>query len=260
LALSALPIDASAFAAAIELEASQPIESLDFRTRLLIRDGVAALRSYWGSPKMDQWLSHLACQESLRTICDQDLGKPGFTKLVHRIMEATRRESVVQFLRDLGAHCPQPSRIEVGGAIAAILAGVLSRHTEDIDVVDEIPVILRSQHQMLDDLAKRYGLGLTHFQSHFLPTGWQTRLHHFDHFGNLEVLIVDPVDLFVGKLFSARIKDRDDLRAMARHLDRGQIEARFRDCAAALIAEPRLASFASQNWYIVYGDALPPHN
>jgi hypothetical protein len=151
-------------------------------------------------------------------------------------------------------------RIEVGGAIAAILAGVLSRHTADVDVVDEIPVTLRSQHEMLGDLAQRHGLGLTHFQSHYLPTGWQSRLRPFERFGNLEVVLVDPVDLFVGKLFSGRTKDRDDLRAMSRHLEKTAIEVRLRNSASALMAEARLAQFAADNWYIVYGEPLPGQN
>jgi hypothetical protein len=260
LALSGLPIDASAFAAAIEQEASQPPENLDFRTRLLIRDGLSALRNHWGVKRADQWLRNVACADHLNEICGADLGQPGFPSLTHRIMETTKPETVLQFLRELGANCPQPTRIEVGGAIAGILAGVLSRHTEDIDVVDEIPVVLRSQHDMLRQLAERHGLGLTHFQSHYLPSGWQNRLHPFDQFANLEVVLVDPIDLFIGKLFSPRIKDRDDLRAMARQLDKTVIETRLRDSAAALMAEPTLAKFAADNWYIIYGTALPEFN
>ncbi|HEX4056401.1 MAG TPA: hypothetical protein VHX86_19235 [Tepidisphaeraceae bacterium] len=60
-----------------------------------------------------------------------------------------------------------------------------------------------------------------------------------------------------GKLFSPRIKDRDDLRAMARHLDKPVVEDRLRQSAAALMAEPRLAQLATDNWYILFAEQLP---
>jgi hypothetical protein len=257
LALSGQPIDAASLAAAIAREASQPPEDLDFRTRLLIRDGLNALEAHWGKDKTNDWLVHSASSALLNLILHEDLGEPGFPSLTHRIMETTKPETVLQFLRELGANCPQPTRLEIGGAIAAILAGLLSRHTEDIDIVDEIPVALRSQHEMLQELTNRYGIRLTHFQSHFLPAGWNNRLRPLDRFGNMEAFLVDPVDLFVGKLFSPRTKDRDDLRAMARQLDKTNIENRLRDSAAALLSEPRLKQFAADNWYIVYGQQLP---
>jgi hypothetical protein len=255
LALSGQPIDADSLASAIEYEILHAGQGLDFRTRLLIRDSLNALNAHWGSTEINNRLSR--CGQQLNAIRDEDLGEPGFPSLAHRIMESTKSETVLQFLRELGTNCPQPTRLEIGGAIAGILTGMLSRHTEDIDIVDEIPVIIRSQHDKLHELADRYGLSLTHFQSHFLPTGWQNRLRPFDRYGNIEVFLVDPADLFIGKLFSPRAKDRDDLRAMALQLDKTSLENRLRESAAALRAEPRLAQFAADNWYIVYGQPLP---
>ena len=62
-----------------------------------------------------------------------------------------------------------------------------------------------------------------------------------DRFGGLEVFLVHPYDIFLGKLFSSREKDRDDLRVLAGGLDRTALAARY----------------VTANWYIVYGEPLP---
>ncbi|MDB5173947.1 MAG: hypothetical protein JWN51_2720 [Phycisphaerales bacterium] len=98
----------------------------------------------------------------------------------------------------------------IRGSISLILSAGLSRHTEDIDLVDEIPAPLRSEHALLDELAARYGLRLAHFQSHFLPQGWESRTRSYDKVGRLEIHLVDVYDVLVGKLMSNRGKDRDD--------------------------------------------------
>jgi hypothetical protein len=251
-----LPI-AAALAAAIESEIAQSSGKLDFRTRLLIRDGLDALQTFWGTEKMGDWLDHAHSSDDLRGIREAALGEAGFPSLVHRIMNTTQPQTVLQFLRELATHCPRPTRLEIGGAIAGILAGVLSRHTKDIDIVDDVPVVLRSQHELLDDLANRFGLRLTHFQSRYLPTGWQTWLRQFDRFGNLQMMLLHSFDLFIGKLFSQRAKDRDDLRDMARQLDKAAMETRLRETTAGLSADARLAKFAADNWFILYGESIP---
>ena len=63
------------------------------------------------------------------------------------------------------------------------MTNLLERRTDDIDVEDEVPSEIRSRHDLLDQLAKSYGLRLTHFQSHYLPEGWQSRLHLLGVFG-----------------------------------------------------------------------------
>src|SRR5438552_3985685 len=80
---------------------------------------------------------------------------------------------------------------------ALILQGYLSRATDDIDVVDEVPAEIRSLHALLQDLRKRYGFHLAHFQSHYLPTGWEQRLHSLEPFGNLQIHLVDIYDVFL---------------------------------------------------------------
>src|SRR5687768_16175766 len=103
--------------------------------------------------------------------------------------------------------------------MALILGERLTRRTEDIDVVDELPEVVRAERELLDGFTARYGLRVAHFQSHYLPMGWEARVRSLGRFGQLDVFLVDELDIAVGKLFSAREKDRDDLRVLA-----GQIE------------------------------------
>jgi hypothetical protein len=92
-------IDTEEFAAAVERQAQQP--NPDFRTRLLIRDSLTALRAVWGEERMNQWLHRSPAGAALRRVEGEPLGPVGFPSLVHRIMESTRPDSVVQFLREL---------------------------------------------------------------------------------------------------------------------------------------------------------------
>ena len=148
-------------------------------------------------------------------------------------------------------------RLAVGGSIALILYGLLSRATEDVDVVDEVPVELRSLHAVLDELERHYGLHLAHFQSHFLPAGWENRLHALGSFGRLDVFLVDRYDLFLSKLFSARDKDFDDLRQLLPFTDRQTLTQRLGDSCTGLLGEPALRQNAERNWYVLTGQALP---
>jgi hypothetical protein len=133
----------------------------------------------------------------------------------------------------------------------------LTRHTDDIDVVDELPAQLRTEHDFLNGLIARFGLRLAHFQSHYLPSGWQARVAPLGKFGQLEVYLVDECDIAVGKLFSARDKDRDDLRALSAQLDKARLTERLRSAGAHFLADPTLRANAEKNWYVVYGDGLP---
>lgn len=248
-------IDPEALACAVEREVAQ--DNLDYRTRLLIRDSLDALARYWGHERLDVWLSRSSRRATLQEIWQSEFERPGFPTLHQRLMDTTRPDTIHQYFRELGEHVTRPTRLQIGGSGALILLGSLSRRTEDLDVVDEVPLEIRVQHDVLNDLAARYGLRLTHFQSHYLPAGWASRLMSLGQFGRLEVLVIDPCDIFVGKLFSARTKDRDDLRVLAPQLDKEQIAQRLRSSAAALLREPGLAHNATTNWYILFGEALP---
>jgi hypothetical protein len=193
----------------------------------------------------------------LRDIWNSNLGPAGFPTLQQRVMPTLHPQTVLEFLRELGGRLAGPTQMIVGGSIALILSDDLRRATDDIDVVDEVPAEIRSQDDLLDELATRYGLRVTHFQSHFLPAGWRERIRSLGQFGQLDVHLIDTLDIFIGKLFSARLKDRDDLRHLVRRLEKTKIESRLRSTASALLAVPLLAKNASANWYILYGQELP---
>jgi Nucleotidyltransferase of unknown function (DUF6036) len=238
---------------AIEVEACRP--SPDFRTRLLLRDSFRALQKRWGSDVALSRLSPSAAM-AIQPILRENLGDSGFPTLEGRLMQRTDPETMLQFLRELGTAVAHETRIEIGGSGALILTGLLRRGTEDLDAVDEVPAALRAQHDLLNSLAARYGLRLTHFQSHYLPAGWKHRLVSLGRFGKLDVFLVDVLDIFLGKLFSAREKDLDDLRQLAPALDRPTIDGRLRSTCASLLAESLLKANAERNWYIVFGDSL----
>jgi hypothetical protein len=249
-------VDPERLAAALSTLCNQ--SDLDFRTKLLARDSLLALKSHWSGDRFSAWLRKADDRGWLSGIIESDLGSPGFPSLEKRVMEPTRPEIVQQILRELGLRLRTHARIEIGGAIALILSGNISRATEDIDIVNELPPELRSQQSLLDELAARYSLRLTHFQSHYLPTGWDTRVRSIGRFGQLDVFVIDVVDIFVGKLFSARVKDLDDLRALLPQFNKQMILERLRSSAAALMAQPQLAENARRNWYILCGESLPP--
>jgi hypothetical protein len=248
-------VDPAELAEAVQDQVGQ--ELLDYRTRLLVRDSVEALRQHWGPERLQAWLANCSARGRIEAICREDFERPGFASLAERLMEKTDPEAVKQFLRELGSQVPRPSRLRVGGSVALILPGYLSRNTEDIHVVDELPAEVRSQHQVLDRLRKRYGLQLAHFQSHYLPTGWEQRLHSLEPFGQLQVYLLDVHDVFLSKLFSSREKDRDDLRMLVPQLEKDTIVRRLRDTTAPLRADATLLLQAEENWSILYGEPLP---
>jgi hypothetical protein len=228
----------------------------DFRTRLLLRDVFTALQRRWGDVTLSARLSESA-RALLHRIVAENLGEPGFPSLERRMADSTDPRTLQQFLRELGDALQTPARMDVGGSSALILRGLLSRATDDVDVVDEIPEVLRVEHELLDGLVSRYGLRLTHFQSHYLPAGWSARVESLGRFGKLDIFLVHPLDIFVGKLFSKRTKDRDDLRMLCGSLDRSAIVERLRASAGALLADPGLRADAQRNWYILFGEDLP---
>src|SRR5262249_4197429 len=158
-------IDPQELSAAIEEQVIQ--RDLDYRSRLLIRDSVKALRSYWGPERLAAWLRASPVGNEIEVICNGPWEDDrGFPSLTRRVMDVTRPETIKEFLRELSQHVRRPLRLDIGGSIALILTGLLSRKTEDVDIVDEVPAEIRSQHRLLDNLAERYGLEPAHFQQH----------------------------------------------------------------------------------------------
>jgi Nucleotidyltransferase of unknown function (DUF6036) len=257
LVLERLEVDPDALVEAIEDQVSR--SDLDFRSRLLIRDSMNALEKRWSRARVEAWLKNCPQGPQIAAIWREDLGEPGFPSLTRRIMEPTRAETIQQIFRELGQkiHAGKPIRVHVGGSVALIMAGLLSRRTEDIDIVDELPPELRAQHRLLDELDKRYNLHFGHFQSHYLPSGWQSRAHYLDVFGDLQVYLVDVYDIALSKLFSIREKDLDDLRALLPGIEKQELTDRFKRTTASLLASEDLGKRAQHNWYVLFGEQLP---
>ena len=189
-------VDPGALSDAIEQELRKDNGNLDYRTRLLIRDSTQALEHYWGAKHLQEWLNKSPARAKIEAIRHEHFDKPGFPFLEKQLMDSTKPETVKEFLRDLGSRINKPVTLQVGGSIALILTGYLSRATTDIDVVNEVPVDIRDQHKLLAEIEKRYGLLLTHFQSHYLPSGWENRLHDLGSFGSIQVYALDVYEIF----------------------------------------------------------------
>lgn len=248
-------IDPDDLASAIQDQVQD--EGLDYRTRLLIRDSVEALRKYWGEDRFQNWLARCPKRDRIESICQEEFERPGFPSLRRRLMEKTDPEQIRQYLRELGTRVRRPLRLNVGGSVALILPGYLSRATDDIDVVDEVPSEIRTEHALLHELQGRYGLSLAHFQRHYLPMGWEHRLHFLDRFGELQVYLIDAADVFLSKLFSVRTKDWDDLRVLTGQLEKDTLIRRLQQGCSSMLAAPDLRQRAEHNWYVLYGQTLP---
>lgn len=234
-----------------------PIYDLDYRTRLLIRDSIDALRDYWGSEKLDAMLRERGLEEDIEDIVGEEFDKVGFPFVREALMDKTDPKTVDMYFGDLSAHVRRPTRLAVGGSIALILPGHLSRATTDIDVVDEVPEEIRKQHKLLDELKNRYRLVLAHFQRHYLPMGWENRLHYFKAYGSLSVYLLDVYDVALSKLFSRRDKDYDDLRILEPQIEKETFAQRMRDTTASMLASESLRKVAEHNWFRLYGESLP---
>src|SRR6266702_1376291 len=65
---------------------------LDYRTRLLIRDSVAALKAFWGESRVAKWLDGASVGETIRAICAQEYEEVGFPSLRRRLRDKTQPE------------------------------------------------------------------------------------------------------------------------------------------------------------------------
>src|SRR2546430_13025249 len=88
LARSGFQIDPAELSEALEAEAAAG--TLEFRSRLLVRDGLDALEKHWGSERFSGWLAVSRSRTALEQIRRESLGPPGFPSLHHRLMESTK--------------------------------------------------------------------------------------------------------------------------------------------------------------------------
>ena len=211
---------------------------LDYRTRLLMQESAAVLREKFGM--------QVDSGEALR-----DVTKPGFPSLRWKVGAMTKPAVIEHFLRQLGRSLMQTTEIVIGGSSALILQGLLARNTEDVDVVDEVPAALRNLRIAGSELH------IAHFQSHYLPEGWNDRRQSRGDFGKLRVYLVHGMDIYVGKLFSVRDKDKADLRYLQPHFERESVREHLIRFGHKLAGDPKLRQAAEDNWYIQYAEELP---
>jgi hypothetical protein len=254
LARSRSGIDANQLAAALaQVDGTQLEEP---RTANLIRDAHAALARRWGESQLSERLraaGHL--DGRVRTTTDDPRG---FPHIERKIVEPTRSQDILAFFRELGSRVRQPAALYVGGSTALILKDLIVHQTEDIDIVDEVPAIIRTDYVLLESLAARFGLSLTHFQSHYLPDGWRTRISSLGRFGNVEVFVVDAIDVLVGKLFSKRDKDFVHVRAALPVIDGPTYRVRLATATTSLRKVPEAHQAARHNWYVLTGESELP--
>jgi hypothetical protein len=261
--LASPTIDPATLARAIERSLDQP--ELDWRTLQLIKEGWQALEQFTecSSRKLDEYLLKQKAVEIKQTIQMRTAAADAeshrdvkFPSLKERLMPHLSPSVLRQFLRELGTAIAQPTAITIGGAASLILRGLLSRATEDVDIVDEVPVEIREERQVLQGLSARYGLHITHFQSHYLPRGWESRTSDFGRFGKIHVNLVDPHDIIAGKVCSSRSKDLDDFRLLSLCLDKEQLRERAIHGVSPYSSSDQDRQQAIRNWYIVYGEDL----
>jgi hypothetical protein len=212
----------------------------DFRTRLLVRDCARAIRSFWGKRRFERWLNASRVGDRIRTILAEDLGKPGFRYIRRRLVANPTRADIEQALELLGGRIHGRVEISIAGSIPTLIAGLTARPTDDIDIVTEVPSEIRGQREALRRIKSDYRLTLGHVQSHDLPSGWESRRHLLGDFGGIRAYLVDPYDIFVRKLSSRQEKHQQDLRVIAKSLDRESMRHRLFTAGKAFLDEPRL--------------------
>jgi hypothetical protein len=249
-------LDPHELAAAIQEQVRK--RDLDYRSRVLIRDSVKALRGYWGPERTSAWLEASPFGREIEAICNQEFDDDrGFPSLMWRVVDVTRPEALRHYFEQLGRGMERPTRLDVVGSASLILQEYIARHTEVIPVVDEVPAPVRTRHRFLHELQGSSGLRLGHLQSHYLPRGWEKRVHSQEPYGRLRVYLVDVLDLCLSKLFSGRRKDLDDLREMCPLLDKDTLTRRLQETTTAFQAVPCLLEGAQRNWYILFGEPFP---
>lgn len=185
----------------------------------------------------------------------EGLGK--FTGLQRRVVLVTTSENILSFLREISLGLTVETRIAIGGSSALILDHLLQRATQDVDLVDEIPEAIRLLRPELERAEGIYNLHLAHFQSHYLPEGWERRWVSMPPLRKLQIFRVASLDVYVGKLFSRREKDVRDLVALRPAFPQNAVQEHVTAHGAKLLAEPGLRSQFQDNWYVLYGEDFP---
>src|SRR5688500_20114241 len=88
-------VDASALACAVESAAGYT--SLDYRTRLLVRDSIRALEAHWGEERFAAWFRHSPRHRELGQMCTavEADGDVAFPYLARSIVDAIYPHTVM---------------------------------------------------------------------------------------------------------------------------------------------------------------------
>ncbi len=250
-------VDAATLAAAIVQDLRRHPQP-DFRTRLLVRDSMRALKVFWGPQQFSRWLQKNDVRHRLQTILQEPLGKTGFHAIRRRLVATLRRDDLEQVFQLLGEKVRGVVEINVAGSTPTLLKGLTVRPTDDIDLVDEVPWEIRGQHAILDRIKTKYGLTIGHVQSHYLPVKWRERRHFLGDFGGIRVYLVDEYDVFVSKLSSKQEKHKDDLRVLARKLDEDRIKRLLLTDGRQFLENPHDKTVIEANWRFIFREPLFP--
>ena len=248
-------IDSQTLASAIEQDLERNSRP-DFRTRLLVRDSAAALRSFWGPRRFSQWIKASPLGSRIRKILGEDLGKPGFSTIRRRLVDSIDSTQLKQIFEMLGRGIHDPIEVHIAGSIPTLIKGLTARPTDDIDFVDEIPIEIRRQQSVLRAIKADFGLKLGHMQSHYLPTHWRDRRHWLGDFGGLRVYVIDEYDIFISKLSSRQVKHQHDLRVLAYKLEKVEARRRLLTDGQAFLDDSKLKPQIEENWRFIFQEPL----
>jgi hypothetical protein len=234
----------------------QATSAPDYRTRLLVRDSARAIKSFWGAPKFQVWLSTSPVGERIREILQENIGRPGFRYIRRRLVPNVSRADIEQALEILGRQIHERVEVNIARSVPTLIAGLTARPTDDIDVVNEVPAQIRRQRRVLQKIKSEYGLAFGHVRSHYLPTGWENRRQFLGDFGGIRAYLVDAIDIFVSKLSSKQDKHQQDLRVMAKALDKDWIRERLFTAGKAFVEDPRMCRQIEKNWKFIFREPL----
>ena len=166
---------------------------------MLVHDALDALAARWGEDVVRQKLGDDAPADRLREYWADEYDKVGFCSIPRRLVNPTTPKDIRLFLRELGTRLRQPASISIGGSCSLLLTETLVRSTEGIDVVDEVPEVIRTDYALVEDLLRNYDLRISHFASHYLPNNWQNRTQSLGRIGKLDARLADPIDVLTGQ-------------------------------------------------------------
>jgi hypothetical protein len=248
-------IDCDTLAAAIEDDLKRTSDP-DFRTRLLVRDATRAMKSFWGSRRFARWLAASPMKNRIQKIIDENLGPAGFRNIRGRLVSNIGSNDIRQIFSILGQGVHDRIDVYVARSIPTLIQGLTARPTDDIDIVNEIPLEIRKQVDVLKRIRDEFGLTLGHVQSHYLPVNWQQRRRFLGDFGGLNVYMVDVIDIFVSKLSSKQEKHKQDLRVLGKTLSKDDIKRRLFGDGKPFLESSFLRPQIEENWKFVFQETL----